>query len=234
MRFWLKLTRFWFPLLVVSVDMSSSPGVVKEGEGYWICVSLSRSIARQITLLLQVQPDTADLCKYILNSSIIKFYQLPPNYAADLEMTSIPVTFSPSSELRQCVQIVAAQDNVIEEDEAFRIQLSLQTILPGSLSGHLVIPMPSTTIIIQDTSKWMIVYVAGKIKALSCSIHRYMHWGQSWSIKSQVSCLYSWEDNSVFCLQLVCGRNIVEYYIFRRTKMARQEWGKLAIRKPSR
>lgn len=70
-----------------------------------------------------------------------------------MEEAAIPVTFSPNAKRLECVEVIATQDNVIEDDESFRVQLILQTVLPASLRNHLKIGMSSATITIQDTSK---------------------------------------------------------------------------------
>lgn len=63
------------------------------------------------------------------------------------------VTFSLIYQSPKCVSVATTQDNVIEDDETFRVHLRLQTVLPASIQHNLIIGRSSATITIQDTSK---------------------------------------------------------------------------------
>ena len=75
--------------------------------------------------------------------------------SADLNTTSetIPMTFMPRYDLTKCIEITAVQDNVIESEEFFMIELSVATVLPANIQNNLKIGRSSTVISIQDTSK---------------------------------------------------------------------------------
>lgn len=63
------------------------------------------------------------------------------------------LTFTSTSESTKCTEISTIQDHVIESDESFQVELSVVTVLPGSLKRNLIVGETSSTITIQDTSK---------------------------------------------------------------------------------
>ena len=68
-------------------------------------------------------------------------------------MEKTAITFLPRSELRKCITITVAEDNVVEGEEIFTIQLELQTILPASLQDNVQFGTRISRITIDDTSK---------------------------------------------------------------------------------
>lgn len=63
------------------------------------------------------------------------------------------LTLASHSESMSCLEISAIQDQVIESDETFEVELSIVTILPRLLQNNLELGTSSSTITIQDTSK---------------------------------------------------------------------------------
>ena len=61
----------------------------------------------------------------------------------------------PRSEVRKCITITSVEDYITEDDEIFRIELTLQTILPAGLRHNLQLGTTISTIIIQDTSEYL-------------------------------------------------------------------------------
>ena len=98
---------------------------------------------------------------------------MTPNYfdllnTDDLELTSdsMEVTFSSYFETssvnatEQCVDIAIINDGVIENEESFRVELSLKTLIPTSQRSKLRIASSTSRIIIEDRSTYEIMVLS--------------------------------------------------------------------------
>ena len=71
----------------------------------------------------------------------------------DIAMHSTILTFSANSGNTRCIEIYTLQDNVIESDESFSVELSLLNDLPTSVGHYFEWGSRNLTVTIQDTSK---------------------------------------------------------------------------------
>lgn len=82
---------------------------------------------------------------------ITTIYVYTGDLAESTDLTTI-LTFTPSESVK-CMLISAIQDNVIENTESFRVELSVATNLPAAIQHNLQLGRSSSTITVQDTSK---------------------------------------------------------------------------------